>query len=315
MKAIILAAGIGSRLQPMTFNRPKPLLEIRGKSILENMIECLRNDGINDILVVSGYKSELFYPLRDRLKFRHVVYDGYANNNSAASLKYVINEIAKSTLIINGDLFITDSFVKNLKRGVSCILSQRIQNNIPSWGYLLDENCKLLYIDTNAVSGWGDGIAFFDNEDDLTIIKETLLQCSDDEYWEYCYLYSLNKVNFYVLKQDRIYIEIDNFYDTLLNNLLTPEEIAIQVSDNLMAERLGGITNTNYKIIFQGDSKVIRIPNIATNDFVDRKSETAILSLLDTSITPSSKIYGSNIKITDFLNNYRNLSVDDLANN
>lgn len=313
MKAIILAAGIGSRLQPMTINKPKPLLEIRGKSILENMIERLRSDGFDEIVVVSGYKSELFYPLRDRLNFKHIIYDGYANNNSAASLKYVIDEITKSTAIINGDLFITDSFVKNLKRGVSCIISQKICDNTPSWGYFVDENCKLLHIDTDATSGYGDGIAFFDNEDDLKIIKDTLLQCSNDEYWEYCYLYSLNQINFYVFKQDRIYIEVDNFYDALLNNLLTPEDIALQISDNAEAKRLGGITNTNYKIVFQGKNKVIRIPNTKTSTFVNRTSEATILSLLDSSITPNSVIYGSDIKVTDFLEGYRNLAINDLV--
>ena len=41
MKAIILAAGIGTRLSPMTLLKPKPLLEIKGKTILENMIKFL----------------------------------------------------------------------------------------------------------------------------------------------------------------------------------------------------------------------------------------------------------------------------------
>lgn len=57
MKAIILAAGKGSRLLPMTLLKPKPLLKINGKTILENMIKRLKNAGVKDITVVTGYKN------------------------------------------------------------------------------------------------------------------------------------------------------------------------------------------------------------------------------------------------------------------
>lgn len=60
MKAIILAAGMGTRLSPMTLLKPKPLLEIKGKTILENMIKFLKSGGVDDITVVTGYKNELF---------------------------------------------------------------------------------------------------------------------------------------------------------------------------------------------------------------------------------------------------------------
>ena len=62
MKAIILAAGRGSRMEDLTEERPKCLVELSGKSLLELQLLALREAGIHEIAVVTGYKSEL---LRD----------------------------------------------------------------------------------------------------------------------------------------------------------------------------------------------------------------------------------------------------------
>ena len=58
MKAIILAAGRGSRMKSLTDERPKCLVELRGKPLLEWQLESLRAAGIHDIAVVTGYKRE-----------------------------------------------------------------------------------------------------------------------------------------------------------------------------------------------------------------------------------------------------------------
>ena len=57
-KAIILAAGVGSRLRPFTDDRPKGMVEISGKPILEYQFETLKASGINEVIVVCGYKKD-----------------------------------------------------------------------------------------------------------------------------------------------------------------------------------------------------------------------------------------------------------------
>jgi choline kinase len=59
MKAIIVAAGPGSRMMPHTIDRPKCLLEVGGKTILQRAIDSLRQNGIEKIAVVRGYRGEL----------------------------------------------------------------------------------------------------------------------------------------------------------------------------------------------------------------------------------------------------------------
>ena len=55
MKAIILAAGVASRLRPLTDNTPKCLLPVGEKSILERTIENLMENGVNELVLVTGY--------------------------------------------------------------------------------------------------------------------------------------------------------------------------------------------------------------------------------------------------------------------
>ena len=59
MKAVIIAAGEGKRLRPITSSRPKPLIPIAGKPLLEHTILGLKNSGIKEVLLVVGYKENL----------------------------------------------------------------------------------------------------------------------------------------------------------------------------------------------------------------------------------------------------------------
>lgn len=59
MKALILAAGLGTRLAPITNDRPKSLVPVNGKPILFKQIENLHENGITDITIISGYKAEI----------------------------------------------------------------------------------------------------------------------------------------------------------------------------------------------------------------------------------------------------------------
>ncbi len=58
MKAIILAAGNGSHISPFSDTRPRPMIGIAGRTILDNSLDLLNSSGINDIFVVVGHKSE-----------------------------------------------------------------------------------------------------------------------------------------------------------------------------------------------------------------------------------------------------------------
>lgn len=77
MRAIILAAGMGSRLTPLTLNMPKPLIKINNESIIERQIKFIREIGINEIIVMTGYLKEEFEFLKEKYGFKIIYNDKY----------------------------------------------------------------------------------------------------------------------------------------------------------------------------------------------------------------------------------------------
>ena len=59
MKTIILAAGIGSRMRPLTDEKPKCLIDIAGKSFIQRQLDVFKKCALDDITVVVGYKFEM----------------------------------------------------------------------------------------------------------------------------------------------------------------------------------------------------------------------------------------------------------------
>lgn len=117
MKALILAAGLGTRLAPITNDRPKSLVPVNGKPILLKQIENLLENGITDITVVSGYKGAILkktvqdiYP---DIKIIHSADYATTNNMYSAYLaKEAMN--GQAFLMMNADVFYDASVVAAL---------------------------------------------------------------------------------------------------------------------------------------------------------------------------------------------------------
>jgi len=103
MKAIILAAGMGTR---MGIDFPKALLEIDGKTILEHKVTGLKDIGIEDIYVVTGYKSEMFPDLGDSVEY--VNNDRFAETGNAYSFNLALQQCGTDDFVvcIDGDLML-----------------------------------------------------------------------------------------------------------------------------------------------------------------------------------------------------------------
>lgn len=112
-RAIFIAAGFGTRLVPITFNTPKPLVRVHGIRIIDRLIDACLAAGINEIYIVRGYLSELFdqllykYPM---IKFLENPVYNEANNISSS---FVARYLLSNAYVFEADLLLSNpSIVK-----------------------------------------------------------------------------------------------------------------------------------------------------------------------------------------------------------
>lgn len=108
--AIIMAAGTASRFAPLSYEKPKALIEVRGEVLIERQIRQLREADIEEVVVVAGYKAEQFEYLKDKYGVVLIHNPDYLTRNNNSSI-YVAREYIKNSYICSSDnYFITNPF-------------------------------------------------------------------------------------------------------------------------------------------------------------------------------------------------------------
>ena len=167
MKALILAAGAGTRLAPMTKCLPKCLVEVNGTPILLNQIESLHRCGITDITVVSGYLSDVLstYVIGKYPEITILENEDYAATNNMYSAYLARETMAgEAFLMMNADVFFDASVIRDL---LDCPHPNAVTVDV---GRYMDESMKVS-----------------EREGKLTAISKTIppeqaLGCSIDVY-------------------------------------------------------------------------------------------------------------------------------------
>ena len=110
MKAIILAAGEGKRLRPFTLERPKCMVEIGGKSLLERQLHILDHKEISDVIIIGGYKIEML-----KGKANKVIENPRYQDTNMVSTLFCAEEELKGDLIISyGDIVYSRGILEKL---------------------------------------------------------------------------------------------------------------------------------------------------------------------------------------------------------
>lgn len=110
-QAIIMAAGIGSRLRPITLHTPKPLVKVHGVRMIDTVLRGLLEQGIAEIYIVVGYRKERFAALkRDYPQIKLIENPYYAECNNISSL-FAAREHLEDAMILDGDLIIRNPAV------------------------------------------------------------------------------------------------------------------------------------------------------------------------------------------------------------
>ncbi|MGY8764874.1 MAG: phosphocholine cytidylyltransferase family protein [Fidelibacterota bacterium] len=131
MKAIIMAAGVGKRLQALNINKPKCLITVQNETLIRRSVNLLVNKGISDITVIVGFMADL---IRNELNNDVAYFENpdFQSTNSIKSLWYAKDLLEDNVLLLNGDLYyehgILDYAINQTNPVVMLADSTRIDN-------------------------------------------------------------------------------------------------------------------------------------------------------------------------------------------
>ena len=118
--AILLVAGKGSRLEPYTDDRPKCFVEVNGKPIIINMLDCLVNTECKRVIIVVGYMQNYILKnlgfLYKGMEIDYIINKDYAVTNSMYSLYLALkhDDFSEDTWVIEGDIFIKTHMLRDI---------------------------------------------------------------------------------------------------------------------------------------------------------------------------------------------------------
>ena len=183
MKAVILAAGMGTRLGSLI---PKPLTSlVNEKTILDYQIQKLvQKPQINNIFLVVGYKKEIIMEKFPDLLF--VYNNAYARTNTAKSLLAALNKIEDDVIWMNGDVFFDAEILDSLmeSKGSACLVDRK-KCGAEEIKYKLNGNGFIHQLSKSVKNAQGEALGInVIRRRDLKKFRDELVKVSENDYFE-----------------------------------------------------------------------------------------------------------------------------------
>ena len=241
--AIIMAAGTASRFAPLSYEKPKALIEVRGEVLIERQIRQLREAGIEEVVVVTGYKAEQFEYLKDKYGVVLINNPYYLTRNNNSSI-YAAREYIKNSYICSSDnYFITNPFESDVDE--SYYAAVYIEGETGEW-CILEEDGLIKDVKVGGQDSWVMlGHVFWSES-----FSRSFLHILEDEYewpetadklWETIYIEHINELPMKIRKYPADFIfefdtldELREFDDSYISN--TRSEILTKIAGELGVE-------------------------------------------------------------------------------
>lgn len=319
--AVILAAGFGFRMLPLNTILPKALLSVNGETIIERIINQLKEVDIKDIYIVVGYQKEKFEYLIDRYNVNLIVNSHYAEDNNCFSLYLARNKLS-SSYIVPGDLyFIENPFNKYEEESYYALSNTSTDSDY----FSLDSKNNIVKreIDDTRKHFKAVGLAFISNQDQhiCQTALEKLVSSHMNSYWEDIMLikYGLKLKPIFI--NNEVYKEINTFEDLrkIDSSSKDLENEHIKTIEKVFGITLDKIENvslmkkgmTNRSLMFNiGDDRyIMRIPGEGTSQLINRRNEYESYQVIKDKHISDDVIYmnpDNGVKITKYIPNTHN---------
>ena len=296
--AVIMAAGMSTRFVPLSLEKPKGLLVVKGEVLIERQIEQLQAAGIRDIIIVLGYKKEAFFYLESKYEgLRLVINPEYNTKNNTHTL-YLARNYLKNTYICSSDDYFTENpFDEYVYRSYYSAI--HVTEKTSEWYMFPDAKGNI----SGVVKGGeeGDimlGHAYWDRSfSDMMkaiLIADHGVGRYDSLLWEdvlIAHLKTLPPMEIKLYPHDVIFEfdslaelrafdsnYVDHTHSRIMSNIASVfscRESAIQGLKMIKA----GLTNTSFTFEIEGKKYVYRHPNEGSEELVNRAHEKKALEL------------------------------------
>ncbi len=288
--AVIMAAGMSSRFAPLSYEKPKGLLVVKGEVLIERQIRQLKDAGIDDITVVVGYMKEKFFYLQEKFRVKIVINDDYYRFNNPSTLIRVKDRL-KNTFICSSDNYFVDNvFEPYVYDSYYAAVFQDGESD--EWGLITDNNDRIIKIDHSPKAMWiMMGHVYFSrsfSEKFIQILEKQYTKVSVRyELWEHILEDNLKELPMIMRRYSSDVIrefdsleELRTFDDKYIQN--SGSEIfsnickVLKCSENDISDISvvkQGLTNLSFKFNCKGRPYIYRHPGVGTEKYISRESE------------------------------------------